>query len=178
MAKGERMSGKLENRLESWEELAREAVAEFEDARVYAGSYFTEKWGYDETSRRFAETIERFASLRTELSALRAADEGEASDVAAPSVGELEWRRRPPADYGEWYVAGRWDIYKDDGEEGFRLHLEGVSEMPDDSAIVARGLTVEAAQSLANSLQRILSGAAQPMGVFEAMGTRHRERPL
>jgi hypothetical protein len=67
MAKGERMSGKLENRLESWEELAREAVAEFEDARGYAGSYLTEKWGYDETSRRFAETIERFASIRAQF---------------------------------------------------------------------------------------------------------------
>ena len=71
---------------------------------------------------------------------------------------ELEWRRRPPADYGEWYVSGRWDIYKDDGEEGFRLHIEGVSEMPDDSAIVARGLTVPAAKSLAASLQSILDG--------------------
>ena len=58
------MSGELENRLESWEQLARESVAEFEDARGYASSYFTEKWGYDETSRRFAETIERLASLR------------------------------------------------------------------------------------------------------------------
>lgn len=46
-----------EARVEAWKALAKEAVMEFEDARGYANSYFAEKWGYDETSKRFADTI-------------------------------------------------------------------------------------------------------------------------
>jgi hypothetical protein len=48
---------------QKWRELALEAIAEFEDARGYASSYFTEKWGYDETSRRFAEQVRILESL-------------------------------------------------------------------------------------------------------------------
>ena len=38
---------------DDWRELALDAIQEFEDARGYASEYFTEKWGYDETSVSF-----------------------------------------------------------------------------------------------------------------------------
>ena len=47
----------LRARVAYWRKLAKEAVEEFEDARGYAGDYFTDKWGYDVTSAEFKQRI-------------------------------------------------------------------------------------------------------------------------
>ena len=89
--------------------------------------------------------------LYTDIPALRAALNQAAQDTefAAPSVGELEWREP------DWccYVSGPFhaEIYPtEDGGSGYTLHLR------------VHGAGGEAEfKSLANSLQRILSGAAE-----------------
>ena len=45
----------LLERVRAWRELAEEAITEFDDARGYAGEYFSQKWRYDATSALFAE---------------------------------------------------------------------------------------------------------------------------
>ena len=54
---------KLAKRAKEWETLAREAIAEFEDARGYASSYFAQKWGYDKTSADFQRRLESLTAI-------------------------------------------------------------------------------------------------------------------
>ena len=91
-------------------------------------------------------------------------NELESSASPTPSVGELEWEDAPghtyTADEEAWKDTGeRWAIWHvKDGDGPYCLStLDGQSY-----ATIAGRSTLAAAKSLANSLQRILSGAAEP----------------
>ena len=75
-------------------------------------------------------------------------------DGAAPSVGELEWCDRGNHSFA---MGSRWTVHSYHGDVWY-LTFEDDSE---DAAVVATSTSRDGAKALANSLQRILSGAAE-----------------
>ena len=88
----------------------------------------------------------------------------------APSVGELEWREitQPVNGRARWFVSGLpWlidanEYFEDAAPQHVRQNFVIKAADDEQRVSLARTDTLVAAKSLANSLQRILSGAAEP----------------